>query len=219
MKAAFGALVAVLLATLACAQDLHLTLRGPEPPLVKPLATAVVELDVLGATDAQIHGALPTIDGLTMAAAPSVVLDGGRGTRLRVSLTPQRTGTFALPPFAISARGQSLLSRSATLECAAAVVGSELAFLEVDAPRGPLFLGAPFVVTLRLGIERTALARQLIQLFPQRLDVPVQVQAPWLSDLPGATPADSALSLTPTTLATAAFVLDGAVTKAVAAGA
>jgi hypothetical protein len=206
------------MATIASAQDVHLTMRGPEPPLVTPLATAVIELDVLGAADAQITGALPAIDGLSVALAPGLALDGGRGTRLRISLTPQRTGTFALPPFAIAARGQSLLSRSATLECATGVRGSELAFLEVDAPVGPVFLGAPFVVTLRIGIERAALARQLIQLFPQRLDVPVQLQAPWLSDLAGATPADSVPALALATNAHAALVLDGAVTKAMAMG-
>lgn len=216
MRAMRSAVMVALLAGLASAQEVHLTMRGPEPPLVAPGATATIELDVLGADDANLVGALPVLDGLTVLAAPREALPTGRGCRLRLALTPQRTGSFALPPFAVTARGQTLSSRNATLECATNLQGGDLAFVEVDAPRGAVYLGAPFLITLRIGIEREALTRQLIQLFPQRLDVPVQVQAPWLADLPGAASAPSdalAMAVLPGGAA-ATLVLDGAVTKA-----
>jgi hypothetical protein len=61
------------------------------------------------------------------------------------------------------------------------------AFVEVTAPRAAYYVGEPVRVTLRFGVDAEFLRTNAIQLFQQPLDVPVQIDAPWLGAL-AATP-------------------------------
>jgi len=73
-----------------------------------------------------------------------------------------------------------------------------VAFVEHGTGRDTFVVGESFELALVLSLERTFLEQQLIQLFQRRLDLPVQVQAPWLQALEGtelgafAEPADGA---------------------------
>jgi len=88
---------------------------------------------------------------------------------------------------------------------------AEPAFLEVSLPPGPAHVGELVPVELRFGFERSFLDGQLIQLFRQPLDLPVQLELPW--GAAGLLPAadDAAASLR--------FALDDGLGRAAAAGA
>ena len=65
------------------------------------------------------------------------------------------------------------------------VTAEEHAFLELETPRDTYFVHEPIRLRLRFGVDGRFLRANMIQLFRRHLDVPVQVQAPWLRDLPG----------------------------------
>lgn len=64
------------------------------------------------------------------------------------------------------------------------------AFVEVVAPRETLWLHEPVRLRVRAGVESAFLAEQVIQPFRQRLDVPLQIDGPWLDDIPCAVPTE-----------------------------
>jgi hypothetical protein len=64
--------------------------------------------------------------------------------------------------------------------------GEGLAFLELVTPSDELYVGQEVPLRLRIGLEQTFLAENLLQLFARTLDVPVQLEAAWLEELPGA---------------------------------
>jgi hypothetical protein len=61
-----------------------------------------------------------------------------------------------------------------------------LVFVEHGGGRDTFVVGESFELTLVLALERAFLEEKLIQLFQRKLDLPVQVQAPWLAALEGA---------------------------------
>src|SRR6185295_7030519 len=60
------------------------------------------------------------------------------------------------------------------------------AFIELVAERSTAFEQQPTTVTLRFGFWREQLAQNLVPMFQQRLDLPIQLDAPWLDRLSGA---------------------------------
>ncbi|MBI1851385.1 MAG: BatD family protein [Planctomycetes bacterium] len=64
--------------------------------------------------------------------------------------------------------------------------GEDHAFVEVTAPRDTYFVEEPIPLTLRFGLDRRFLETSVVPLFGRRMDVPVQLQARWLEQLPGA---------------------------------
>jgi hypothetical protein len=64
------------------------------------------------------------------------------------------------------------------------------AFLEVRAERERYYLGETISIEIHFGIEEHFLTEGMIQLFRRRLDLPVQLQAPWFR---GSTPIESSL--------------------------
>jgi hypothetical protein len=223
--AAPGALLATLLAAATPGQ--HLLLRGPEPPIVAVGEPAAIDLELADGGLADL-APLPAADGLQLAAGPpqavatTVVRDGALQTaaarRWRVTVRALREGSFELPPFLVHAGGRELQSRRARLECARDRRGAEFAFAEVQAPPPPLFAGSRVRLVLRLCFDQALLREGMLQLFPQALDVPVQVEAPWLLELPGAVAAPAAGAPPPgLPRAQATLVLDGELARAVAA--
>lgn len=61
-----------------------------------------------------------------------------------------------------------------------------IVFVEHGGGRDTFVVGEAFELTLVLALERTFLEEKLIQLFQRRLELPLQVQAPWLAALEGA---------------------------------
>jgi hypothetical protein len=60
------------------------------------------------------------------------------------------------------------------------------AFVELSTERSSYYVDEPFTLVLRFGFKREFLRTGLLQLFRQPLDVPAQLDVPWLDDLPGA---------------------------------
>ena len=65
------------------------------------------------------------------------------------------------------------------------VTAEGFAFLELATPRDTYFVHEPIPLSLRFGFEERFFRDNLVSLFRRELDVPVQVQASWLRDLPG----------------------------------
>lgn len=64
------------------------------------------------------------------------------------------------------------------LACArSALAGDPRAFVEIDSGTRSAFVGEPFVVTLRVGLEPTLLQDRLVPLFQRAADVPIRVTA------------------------------------------
>ncbi|MHC4933339.1 MAG: hypothetical protein ACYTGV_14235, partial [Planctomycetota bacterium] len=61
----------------------------------------------------------------------------------------------------------------------------ERAFLETESPRGIYYVQEPVRVVLRIGVDAEYFERSVVQMFQRRLDLPVQVDAPWLRTLAG----------------------------------
>jgi hypothetical protein len=86
------------------------------------------------------------------------------------------------------------------------------AFIEVVLPERSPFVGEPFTLRLRAGVDVDVLEANLVQLFRQPLDVPVQLDHPWFEGgaalPPGAAPASasSPLALAPARAAGGAHV-------------
>lgn len=62
----------------------------------------------------------------------------------------------------------------------------EPAFVELATPRDSCYVQEPIHLTIRFGVEEEFLWTRAVQPFRQRLDLPVQVVAPWTDALPGA---------------------------------
>jgi hypothetical protein len=59
------------------------------------------------------------------------------------------------------------------------------AFVETETARESYFVHEPIRVTLRIGFDRAFFQTNAVQLFHRRLEVPLQVLAPWIVELPG----------------------------------
>ena len=64
--------------------------------------------------------------------------------------------------------------------------GETHAFLELESERATSYVQQPIRLRLRFGFEQEFLRARMVQPFRRDLDVPAQVQAPWLDGLPGA---------------------------------
>ncbi|MHC4342357.1 MAG: BatD family protein [Planctomycetota bacterium] len=61
----------------------------------------------------------------------------------------------------------------------------ERAFLETETPRATYYVQEPVRVTLRIGVDAEYFEKSVVQMFQRRLDLPMQVEAPWLRELAG----------------------------------
>ncbi len=66
------------------------------------------------------------------------------------------------------------------------LAGETVAFVELAAPREAFFVQEPIRLTVRFGLDPEFLRRDALQLFARPLDIPVQLAAPWIDELPGA---------------------------------
>jgi hypothetical protein len=118
-------------------------------------------------------GARP-FDGITRAAMSCALL----------------CATFATSENPAAALPQDRKQALAELPLAGArdMTGEGRAYVETLAERDTYFIDEPIRVRVRIGLERPFLEKDMVQLFPSRLDVPAQLQAAWLDELPGVVP-------------------------------
>ena len=72
------------------------------------------------------------------------------------------------------------------LEGARALVAEGLVSIELSVPRREVYVGEVVPLALRIELDRAFLEERMIQPFRRRLDVPVQVEAPWRGEPAGA---------------------------------
>jgi len=94
-----------------------------------------------------------------------------------------RHGLCLFVALSVATRGeaQELLD----LRVAEDLTSRGLATLELGLTRDTFVVGETFELALVVSVERTFLEQKLVQLFQRKLDLPVQVQAPWLAALDG----------------------------------
>lgn len=171
---------------------------GPEPAVVRLLDYSVVTVEVEGTPDCDVVDP-PTIKNLEIQIGPrqsrQVSSFDGKQVRTRsttqftIYLKPLAEGIFEIPYFTIRAGAETLKSRSIRLESVKDIQGSNRAFFEVVTSKKSYFVNEPVRLTLRIGIDQ-ALAGNLLQMFNEHLDLPVQIDAPWLDDFPGGVPVE-----------------------------
>lgn len=91
---------------------------------------------------------------------------------------------FFAPFLVLAARGEA--QELSDLRLAEDLTSRGVVVLEASGGRDTFVVGESFELALVVAIERTFLDEKLIQLFQRRLELPVQVQAPWLAALEGA---------------------------------
>jgi len=97
--------------------------------------------------------------------------------------------SFGAPPGLVSVVRDGMLLLSALAlapEAARDIDPDDVAFVELETARDSYFVGEPFVVRVRFGFERTFAEEHLAPIFRRALDVPAQIEASWLGELPGA---------------------------------
>lgn len=194
------------LATPAGRRAQELTLRGPEPAVIELGGEAVVTLSLDGAegeaelvAPAAIPGLEVRVGARERSSYQTVTATGVEvraRTTWRVSLVPANEGRFEIPPFeARYAEGVGrparsgearFRSRGATLECVREFEGERYAFVELEPSSAGAFVRQRIGIVLRWGLDEDFVDSNLLQLFARELDVPVQIEASWVDELPGA---------------------------------
>jgi hypothetical protein len=144
-------------------------------------------VDVEGVQKATL-GDPPAVDGLKFGEVgpPSVEfreqIVGGRRFRsdklsFRIPITPERTGTYTIPPIRVDAGGKTLQTPEIALKVVDDLKGEELGYFQIDAPK-EVVEGQPFLLDLRFGYDKSygEIGDQVNYL---------NLMLPWLDQLPG----------------------------------
>lgn len=181
---------------LSLVSDPQLTVRGPEPEVVRLGSQAIITLALEGGASGDSSlGALPEVDGVELTAGrptqssfQSIVngkVTGYSSISWKIAVEPRREGVFEIPPITIQSGGKKLSTKPLRVEAVRDISGEKYAFLEIAVPRESYFVQEPIKLKIRFGFEEHFVSSNLIQLFSQRLDIPVQVRAKWADELPG----------------------------------
>lgn len=106
---------------------------------------------------------LPKVDGLSIQYAGTVnqstsisIINGvrreSRSVDLAIEITPDRPGTFTIPPVQIEVDGKPFTSQSTTFEAIQAL-NDGFVFAEIDGSGRPAYVGEPVALTLRIWIK------------------------------------------------------------------
>lgn len=177
----------------AVTQGPNIVVQGPDPAVIRLGDTAIVTIDVEGNVDCEVKTPDP-VDGLDLRIGPRQLqqfssFDGKRmrtrsNATFSVQLRPKREGTFEIPFLPVRVGTDVLKTRPLRIEAVRDITGSHYAFMEVEVPKKIFYVGEPIRMKIRIGLD-TSIRRNLLQLFSTHLDLPVQIEAPWLSDFPG----------------------------------
>jgi hypothetical protein len=191
--ASLGLLAFALLAQQK-APEVAVSVQGPEPAVVRlgdtTYAAVVVEGTTRDATIGEVKAPpeldverLPPsrmtqsyIDGRTMRASSSIAW--------KLRIRPTKEGVFEIPPIAVKIGADTYNTKPIKVECVRDITGSNYAFLETRFSKAKYFAQEPVRATIRFGIDKAILG-SMLPLFNRRLDVEVQIDAPWLGEFPG----------------------------------
>lgn len=203
-RAAFAALLAVLVAPFGMAQE-KLTVEGPSPGTVRlgDVARVVVSVEGKGANPRPPQP--PEVPGLRIeVSAPNqstYQFYDGRTLIERISvqyqilLKPLREGAFVVPAFAMWTGSGEQTVRELRLEARKDLRGQDLGFLDVRVEPQRVYVHEPIRIHVEFGVQ------QGLRLVQGRLPnsapyngqpfYDVEVQAPWLADFPGGEPLEA----------------------------
>ncbi len=144
---------------LASAADVDLRLSSREAYVGAPI---VLQLDIVNAESYQ-PPTLPQIDGLQIRSvgAPSqssqiTIINGRRSERRSISLqyeiTPNRAGTYELPPLTLDVDGKRIETESITFVATKSDTG-DLLFVEVEGKKKKVYVGEPLELTLKIWLK------------------------------------------------------------------
>ncbi|MBI3820094.1 MAG: BatD family protein [Planctomycetes bacterium] len=181
--------------------DAGISVQGPDPGVVRLGDSANVTVEVEGTKDCEITD-VPKVAGLEVRVGgrqtkQSSIYDG-KQVRVRVvtefgmSLHPLKEGVFEIPSITLRVGSETKKTRSVRVECVKDITGTKYAILDVTIPKNSYFVNEPVNVRIRFGID-AAIIRNLIQMFASQvhLDMPIQIEAPWLEAIPGSVALDN----------------------------
>lgn len=178
------------------AMGASLIVQGPEPALVRILDPATVTVEVEGSSDCEILSP-PDVKNLEIQIGPrqSQVFSSFDGKKMRsrstssftIYLKPLAEGVFEVPNLSVRIGAEIYKTRALRFEAVKDIVGTKNAFLEVIASKKTYYVNEPIRITIRVGIDQ-AIYSYLLQIFGRKLDLPVQVETPWLDEFPGGVP-------------------------------
>lgn len=173
-----------------------ITIDGPNPGIVKLGDSTVASIEIEGSSDCDVTE-IPKVDGLevrlggrqnqTFSSFDGRKMRTRSATSFQLQLRPQREGIFEIPFLTVRIGAESYKTRAVRVEAVKDLAGSKYAFLEVETSRKSYFVNEPVRLKVRVGID-ISMARNLLQMFNTHLDLPIQVEAPWLDDFPGGVP-------------------------------
>jgi tetratricopeptide (TPR) repeat protein len=192
-----------LMLTLALPQQAEeLAVEGPTPAVCRLGASARVNLAVTGPNANPRPPKLPQVDGLQLALTPmstssfqSFSLGGRIHSEQRVScaivITPLRVGRFTIPAFPMHTGTREQTVPAMTLEVVKDIGGKDHAFVAAKPASARVYVNEPIRVTIEYGVDAgLRLERARAQNGQEYYDV--ELQCPWLDELPGTVPIESA---------------------------
>jgi hypothetical protein len=188
-------LLLLAVAARAHAQE-KLEIEGPEPATIRlgDNAHAVIRVEGRGAEPRT--PTLPKVDGLRLELSQpsrsSYTFFDGRtlteriGVEYRLVMTPQREGTFVVPPFPIWTGTREQMTRELRLDVRKDMRGEELGWLDVTVEPQRVYVHEPIRIHVDYGVQA---GLRLVQDRHQNyLYFDIEVQAPWLFEFPGGEP-------------------------------
>ncbi|HTF88386.1 MAG TPA: hypothetical protein VK843_08250 [Planctomycetota bacterium] len=112
--------------------------------------------------------------------------------------------------------GQTLAQAQFPLSSEGALDETELGYatLEIRCERSSYYVQEPIAIVVHFGFEKQIFEEKLVPLFRPPMDISVQVQAPWLANLSGATPLEPTETEPAQADGSKTFVLNDALARA-----
>ena len=181
-------------------QEITVSMQGPEPSVVRLGDVAFAAVVVEGTTRDASIGEVKAPPELEIQTLPpsrmTQSINDGRTLRTvssiawKLKIKPAKEGIFEIPPITVKVGTDTYKTKPIKVECVRDFTGSKYAFLEVRFSKAKYFAQEPVRATVRFGIDKAILG-SMLPLFNRRLDVEVQIDAPWLSEFPGGVSMDT----------------------------
>lgn len=182
-----------VVATAGLAAQERLEVAGPEPSVLRLGDAARVEIRIHDPQGSLRDLAVPKVDGLVVRVfGPSrqeqVQIANGRRVHsvqvvYQLELQPQREGRFEVPPFPVWTGNREQTTNSIRLEATKDLRGEQFAWLDVVPEKTRVYVHEPVRLHLEFGVQNgVRVVRGRAQTGQVYQDV--EVQAPWLDQMP-----------------------------------
>jgi tetratricopeptide (TPR) repeat protein len=186
---------AVLVLAAVAAGQPRLEFTPPSPATVRLGDTAQATVRVHGASS--IEPRLPLVPGVILRSSGSEsvrsIVNGrvSAYTQVALLLTPQRAGRFTIPAIPVQAGGQILQTPEFAIEAVEDLRGKDMGFVDVQTSAPRVYVNEPLRVRVACGIDKGLQIAVRGQTRTGQNVFDVEVRAPWLAALEGATALES----------------------------